>query len=458
MSNQINFSNNYSELRSKSKYYIDLYNDLYRLNTENEDELKKIYNMIKLNLIDSKKYSIENIIRDILIIIQYNNRYAKSYMRLVQHISKDYRVKDIKTVPETCKCMLFKDNQVKLKMSDCFNKEIIADLDYYAANTIYGAIASNDLKRFISFTENELFNKNQVLKSKLYSISDNGYSLLELCCYYGAVDCFKFLRTNFKSEITQTCLYFLLLGGNPDIISECLKYQKPDKECMKYAIISHNIDFVTFLRNEHNIEINLEYCEIYNNLESFLVYLDITNDVNSCLIYSPLFDIPSLCENVLFLGANINSKDSYGNTVLNIAVHLNNIALMELLLSHGANINEKDKFGDTALHLAASYNNNKMIKFLLSHGANINEKDINGEIALHKAMHFNNIDAIKLLLSHGANVNEKNKNGRTPLYDAMLDNNKKLIKILLSYRANVNEKNRNGDTLLHLAACKDDKK
>ena len=120
----------------------------------------------------------------------------------------------------------------------------------------------NDLEKIILFTECDGFDKNQLLESDLYPYSDEGYSLLELCCYHGAVDCFKLLRTKFDSEITQKCLRFSFLGGNPEIMSECLKYQKPNKECMKYAIISHNIDFVTFLMNEYNLEIKLSYCGI----------------------------------------------------------------------------------------------------------------------------------------------------------------------------------------------------
>ncbi|EAY08429.1 hypothetical protein TVAG_354880 [Trichomonas vaginalis G3] len=80
-------------------------------------------------------------------------------------------------------------------------------------------------------------------------------------------------------------------------MSECLKYQEPYEECMKYAIISHNIDFVTFLMNEYDIEIHLGYCADYNNLES--KYFDQTNDIwhiNKCFIFSLMFGISSLCE------------------------------------------------------------------------------------------------------------------------------------------------------------------
>ncbi|EAY22031.1 hypothetical protein TVAG_456660 [Trichomonas vaginalis G3] len=149
---------------------------------------------------------------------------------------------------------------------------------------------NNDKERFIIFTERDGFDKNQKLKSTLYSHSYVGYSLLELCCYHGAVDCFKLLRTKYSSEITQKYLEYSFLGENPEIMSEYLKYQKPSKECMEYAIISHNIDFVTFLMNECSIDINLEFHGIYNNLESFLVSFDQTNllFIHRCLIIHPL--------------------------------------------------------------------------------------------------------------------------------------------------------------------------
>ncbi|EAY03874.1 ankyrin repeat protein, putative [Trichomonas vaginalis G3] len=93
--------------------------------------------------------------------------------------------------------------------------------------------------------------------------------------------------------------------------------------------------------NEYNIEIDLEYCGIFNNLESFLVYFNQTNDINI-----PLFNIPSL---------------------------------LEYFLSHGADINEKNKNGETALHNAARNNRKEIAELLISHGADINEKKIKME-------------------------------------------------------------------------------
>ncbi|EAX99996.1 hypothetical protein TVAG_029010 [Trichomonas vaginalis G3] len=298
----------YCELRSIYGYYIDSYNALYQLKTEKEDELNKIYKMIKTELIDSKKYPPQIIMNNILNIIPYNNRYAKSYLFLAKLIYDEYHVEEVNDLMDISNILFYKEYGIRLGKSDNFEKINSKNLDIHTENTIYRAIMYNDLERFITFTQRDGFDKDQKLKSNLYPIYYKDYTLLELCCYHGAVDCFKFLRTKFDSKITKKCLEFSFLGGNPEIMSECLKYQTPNKDCMEYAIISHNIDFVTFLVNEYNIEIDLNKCGIYNNLESFLVYFDQTNDFNKCFVYSPIFNIPSLLEYFLSHDAYINKK------------------------------------------------------------------------------------------------------------------------------------------------------
>ncbi|EAY22708.1 hypothetical protein TVAG_476370 [Trichomonas vaginalis G3] len=212
MSNQDTNPNKYSELRSTYKYYIDSYNVLYQLKTENEGELNSIYKMIKTELIDSKKYLPQNIIKDILYMIHYNNCYTKSYLTLAKLIYDYYHVKYIHGIRHISKFIFYKEYGIKLDKSDDYEKINIAYYDIHSENTIYRAIMYNDKEKFITFTESEEFNKNQILCCINYPLgSMPGYSLLELCCYHGAVDCFKLLRTKFNSEITETCLIFSFL-------------------------------------------------------------------------------------------------------------------------------------------------------------------------------------------------------------------------------------------------------
>ncbi|EAX87363.1 ankyrin repeat protein, putative [Trichomonas vaginalis G3] len=318
---------------------------------------------------------------------------------------------------------------------------------------------NNDLEVFISFTKIEGFDKYQKFKSSLYPYSYYGYYLLELCCYYGAVDCFKFLRTKFNSKIAKRCLTFSFLGRNHEIMSECLKQQEPDKECMEYAIISHNIDFVTFLVNEYIMSIDLHACKKYNNLDSFLVFYDQTNLLFSCLIFSTMLNIPSLCEYFLSLGVDINKKlldgdekGEYGETALHIAAEYNSKEAAELLISYGANIHEKDVYGQTALHIAARENSKETAEVLISHGANINEKSEYGETSLHIAARENSKETAEVLILHGANINEKGEYGITSLHIAAECNNKEAAALLILHGANINEKDNYGQTALHHAA------
>ncbi|EAY09682.1 hypothetical protein TVAG_098180 [Trichomonas vaginalis G3] len=441
MSDQDSNPNKYSKLRSIYKYYIDSYDALYQLKTEKEEDLNSIYKMIKTNLIDSKKRLPQIIIKDILGIVPYNNRYTKSYLSLAKLVSDDYQVKDVSNVELVSNFLFYKEYSIKLDKSANFNKFKSENLDILKENTIYRAIMNNDLEVFIAFTEREGFAENQTLKSSLYPYSEERFilldpcsyyelSLLELCCYYGAVDCFKFLRTKFNSEITKRCLTFSFLGRNQEIMSECLKQQKPDQKCMKYAIISHNIDFVTFLVNEYIISIDLSACGKYNNLDSFLVFYDQTNLLVSCLVFSPMFNIPSLCEYFLSLGVNINKKLSDGKTALHIAALHNSKEIAELLISHGININEKDKDGKTALHIAAEYNSKEIVELLISHGVNINEKDKNGETALRKVALNTSKETIELLISHGAYINEKDTYEETALRFELKHNSKETAEVL----------------------------
>ncbi|EAX93638.1 hypothetical protein TVAG_003270 [Trichomonas vaginalis G3] len=109
MSDQDIHPSKYSELRSIYKYHIDSYIALYRLKTENKEDLNSIYKMIKTELIDSKKYPPKNIIRDILKIIPYKNGYTKSYLYLAKLISNEYHVKEVNNVEFISNFLFYKE-------------------------------------------------------------------------------------------------------------------------------------------------------------------------------------------------------------------------------------------------------------------------------------------------------------------------------------------------------------
>ncbi|EAY07928.1 hypothetical protein TVAG_064760 [Trichomonas vaginalis G3] len=124
--------------------------------------------MLKTNLIDSKKHLPQNIIKDILDIILFNNRYTKSYLTLAKLFTDEYHVTEVFEISGVSNVLFYNEYGIKLHKSNEFKKIKLENLDIHAENSIYGAIMYNDKEKFISFTEREGFDKDKKLISKLY--------------------------------------------------------------------------------------------------------------------------------------------------------------------------------------------------------------------------------------------------------------------------------------------------
>ncbi|EAY01035.1 hypothetical protein TVAG_295690 [Trichomonas vaginalis G3] len=416
----------YDELMNKFKNYIDSFNTLYQLKTENEEEIKKIYKNIKTNLIDSNIFSSKEIITVISRIHKYNRRYIKSYFKLAELIHEEYHPKDIESV------------------SSIFHDSYLEDIsiDIHGEIAISKAIINDDIISFIMHTESENFDANMTLLQSPLTRNETfsyGISLLELCCFHGAVKCFKLLRTKFQLEITQNCLKYSFLGGNPDIVSECLKEQDPDEECMTYAIISHNIDFVAFLMNEYHITLNLNECIEYYNLQAFFVYLNSTKDFGTCLAVSTQYSLPELCKYLISHGADINSTDSLGSTALHNATRYNRKEIVEFLISEGADVYAINEYKETPLHIAIENNFEDLAELLISHMSYVNTANNIRRTVLHYAAVQNNKLITELLISHGADINAKDSHGETVIQCAIRFHSKEVIEILISHGLSLNE-------------------
>ncbi|EAY20005.1 hypothetical protein TVAG_402610 [Trichomonas vaginalis G3] len=396
----------------RNKDYVNAYDALYKLSSSNEDQIDKIYQDIKINLIETNVFPPSQMLANIIDISKFNNRYFKSYWLIFKKIFEEYHLTEIKSNSTIFNYFVYKEYGIVLDDENKSDSEFGRyedenySLEVHEENTVYRAIMNDDKQSLIIYAERPGFDKDQSLKSEFYPFNAPN-SLLELCCYHGAVNCFKLLRSKFNSEITKKCLWNSFLGGNQEIMSECLKIQSPDYECMRYAIISHNVDFITFLMNEYEIAIDLYHCGYYNNLQAFLIYLDQTLDMHKCLVYSPLFNIPSL---------------------------------VEYLIAHDAEINTKDKYGFAALHYATIKNSKEIINILIDHHANINAKDINGGTALHIATRNNNKDIAELLISNGIDINAKTNNGKTALKIAIENNYKEIEDLLISHSTKVTKR------------------
>lgn len=447
----------YNEAVSQYKGYIDTFNSIFKLKTTSKDEIKQIFEQIKTNLIEPKIFTSKLLILSITNLVPYNNRYFKSYWELFKLIYEKYPVKKhYSEIPEFFDYFIYKqygsvlDQNHEGLFDKCEPNKYLFEI--HEKNTIYRAIMDDDIELFITFIEREDFDKQKLLTSEFYPPSNKGYSYLELCCYHGAVGCFKLLRTKFNSEITEDCLNLSFLGANQEIMNECLKFQKPTEESMGMAIMSHNIDFVFYLLNEHGIKIDLSQCSRAYNVEVFLAHLDSTNDINGCFNASPIFNLLPLTEYLFSLGADIDTKGEYDDDALHLSAQYNCAEIAEFLISQGADLNANNRFNQSPIFECCFLDSAETAQVLISHGAKLNLTDnIYGETSLHKAAGSNCVKVAKILLENGENANAKEKHGKTPLHVAAEHNYTEIAELLLSHGADINAKDNEGKTPLKYA-------
>ena len=83
--------------------------------------------------------------------------------------------------------------------------------------------------------------------------------------------------------------------------------------------------------------------------------------------------------------ADVNARDSKGETALNFATKRGHKKVISLLLDKGTSVEAKNKYGQTPLHWAAFCGHKKIASLLLENGASVEAKDIAGDTPLHWA-------------------------------------------------------------------------
>lgn len=170
-----------------------------------------------------------------------------------------------------------------------------------------------------------------------------------------------------------------------------------------------------------------------------------------------------VCEVLLSRGADVNTKDIGGYTVLHIASMSGrrwwgrHLALIELVTSRGIDIGATDNMDRSPLHYACFYGNLEVISWLLDHGADVNAEDQDGHTPLWKACQTfgrwwqDQTSAIEMLLHRNARINHANNKGRTVLHLACEEGHLDLAEALLARGADIHLASVDKDTPLHLA-------
>ena len=209
----------------------------------------------------------------------------------------------------------------------------------------------------------------------------NANPIIDVCAYYGSVNIFSFLLSNFGQCVTIFSLTYAIIGGNDDIINECNKSFKMNYWCMQNAILSHNNKVIKYIIEHKLFYIDLSFSDCIKRSQNlyplFLLYKK-----NKNYIIPWCAAIPQSINILRNDNLDFGKKSKNGMTLLHYAASSKNTEICKLLLDspkiYQTDINQADNYGQTALHYAAKNNKKNIVTLLLSYGAIANARDKRG--------------------------------------------------------------------------------
>ncbi|OEK02925.1 hypothetical protein BFP97_15950 [Roseivirga sp. 4D4] len=92
--------------------------------------------------------------------------------------------------------------------------------------------------------------------------------------------------------------------------------------------------------------------------------------------------------------------------------------LIEQHIKAGTDLNQKDDFGSTALNIAITFGKTEIAKALIEGGADLSVTTADGSTPLHSAAFFGRTEIVRALLENGVDINTRNSYGSTALESA----------------------------------------
>ena len=219
-------------------------------------------------------------------------------------------------------------------------------------------LQKDDIDGFISFLSNhptiDIISEQELGDGYYYSLFGcKSISLIDFCCFFGSLKCFKYLLLN-KCEITGKTLYYSIAGGNQEIIGILLQNGYTFEEFLTISVKYHRYELTNWLNENYECEyVPLPTCIIFENIDAFLYFFE--------------------------HGHSLDETGENAQTCLHVAAIYGSLLLVQYLIEKGANIESKTEDQFTSLHYASSNGNTNVVKYLLSKGANKNAQNEYGE-------------------------------------------------------------------------------
>jgi len=127
-------------------------------------------------------------------------------------------------------------------------------------------------------------------------------------------------------------------------------------------------------------------------------------------------------------------KKKQQQLAFNAALKAQNLQKIQEILAGGriANVNTRDSKGNTALYYAVEKGNKDTVLLLLDKGAHMNQENWNKETVFQKAIIDRNKEMVSLLLDKGFNMDQKKDVYKKSAFEkVVIDGNKEMVSLLL---------------------------
>ena len=133
-------------------------------------------------------------------------------------------------------------------------------------------------------------------------------------------------------------------------------------------------------------------------------------------------------------GADVDSESRDGETPLFFLSECSgNLEAAQVLLGFGANPNTRSTFGQNSLYMALQSGSQGLTQLLLKYGADPIARDANGRTLLHLSYERGDLKVAQGLLELGVDVNSRDNQGRTPLQVASRNRREKVTELFLQH-------------------------
>ena len=142
--------------------------------------------------------------------------------------------------------------------------------------------------------------------------------------------------------------------------------------------------------------------------------------LDKALLSAALRGDAARAEDLLALGANLETRDPAGNTPLAWAASSGDAGAVGFLIAKGARVNVRNEYGVSPLARAAAVDSIAAVRVLLANGADPNIRDNAGRTVLMATAEAGQSSLIPLLRTAGADLEAVDADGRTALIHAAM--------------------------------------